>query len=250
MAWVQNSGVNTSIKDNPGWCLRMTQSILGAPKAHPSAKAAYNATGQKYPTRDMPNVAVPVWFSWVGDLGDGQGRVDWGHSAVWIPSRGQFLSSPLSWSQGYGQSWVNSLSDFERILGCRYLGFTADINGLQVATYTADSKPAAVPAGGDVSALADGVLAGNFGNGQDRIDALGANYDAVQAEVNRRLSAPAPAPAPVSVTTYTVVAGDTLWGIATKYYGDGARYPEIAAANGVANPNLIFPGQVFTIPGV
>lgn len=58
-----------------------------------------------------------------------------------------------------------------------------------------------------------------------------------------------PAPAP-SQTTYTVVPGDTLWGIAVHFYGDGTRYPEIAAANGVANPNLIFPGQVFVIPGV
>ena len=58
-----------------------------------------------------------------------------------------------------------------------------------------------------------------------------------------------PAPVPAG-TTYTVVPGDTLWGIATAYYGDGSRYPEIAAANGIENPNLIFPGQVFTIPGV
>lgn len=62
--------------------------------------------------------------------------------------------------------------------------------------------------------------------------------------------APAPEPAPASGTYYTVVPGDTLWGIAERYYGNGARYPEIAAANGVQNPNLIFPGQTFLIPGV
>lgn len=58
-------------------------------------------------------------------------------------------------------------------------------------------------------------------------------------------SEPAPTPA---VRTYTVVPGDTLWGIAVLYYGDGSRYPEIASANGVENPNLIFPGQTFIIP--
>jgi hypothetical protein len=61
--------------------------------------------------------------------------------------------------------------------------------------------------------------------------------------------APAPTPAP-SGTTYTVVPGDTLWGISELFYGTGTRYPEIAAANNIPNPNLIFPGQVFVIPGV
>lgn len=46
---------------------------------------------------------------------------------------------------------------------------------------------------------------------------------------------------------YTVRAGDTLWAIAKRYLGDGSRYPEIAAANGIANPNLIYPGQVLRI---
>lgn len=61
--------------------------------------------------------------------------------------------------------------------------------------------------------------------------------------------APAPAPVPSGGTNYTVVSGDTLWGIAVRFYGDGTRYPEIAAANGIADPNLIYPGQVFVIPG-
>lgn len=58
-------------------------------------------------------------------------------------------------------------------------------------------------------------------------------------------AAPPPPPAP---RTYTVVSGDTLWAIAEKFYGDGNRYPEIAAASGVPNPDLIQPGQVLTIP--
>lgn len=51
-------------------------------------------------------------------------------------------------------------------------------------------------------------------------------------------------------TTYTVKKGDTLWGIAKKYYGNGAKYTKIYEANKkkIKNPNLIYVGQVFTIP--
>lgn len=50
--------------------------------------------------------------------------------------------------------------------------------------------------------------------------------------------------------TYTVKKGDTLWGIAKKYYGNGAKYTQIYNANKdrIKNPNLIYIGQVFTIP--
>lgn len=53
-----------------------------------------------------------------------------------------------------------------------------------------------------------------------------------------------------SVKTYTVKSGDCLWNIAKKYYGNGARYSDIYNANKgkISNPNLIYPGQVLTIP--
>lgn len=60
-------------------------------------------------------------------------------------------------------------------------------------------------------------------------------------------------PAPETAQTYTVVKGDTLWAIAKKYYGNGSKYTVIYSANrGVVggNPNLIYPGQVLTIPPV
>ncbi|MEL6148164.1 MAG: LysM peptidoglycan-binding domain-containing protein [Chloroflexota bacterium] len=46
--------------------------------------------------------------------------------------------------------------------------------------------------------------------------------------------------------TYTVVRGDTLNNIARRF---GTTFTAIAQANNLANPNLIFPGQVLTIPG-
>ena len=50
--------------------------------------------------------------------------------------------------------------------------------------------------------------------------------------------------------TYTVKKGDCLWKIAKQFYGDGKAYTKIYDANTkqIANPNLIYPGQIFVIP--
>lgn len=49
------------------------------------------------------------------------------------------------------------------------------------------------------------------------------------------------------VINYVVKRGDTLWAIASRYLGSGAKYPQIAQENNIRNPNLIYPGQVFKI---
>lgn len=57
----------------------------------------------------------------------------------------------------------------------------------------------------------------------------------------------APAPAtPVLNQSYTVTRGDSLWGIAQRWLGNGAEYPEIYNANKAvigSNPDLIKPGE-------
>lgn len=84
----------------------------------------------------------------------------------------------------------------------------------------------------------------------------------VKASIKRR-----PAPAPASRvgsggTAYTVKSGDTLWGIATKHYGNGAQYTKIYNANkdviesaakshGKAssdNGHWIWPGEALILP--
>lgn len=50
----------------------------------------------------------------------------------------------------------------------------------------------------------------------------------------------------VQDTTYTVKSGDTLSEIAMKY---GTTYQELARINNIANPNVIYPGQVIKING-
>ena len=51
--------------------------------------------------------------------------------------------------------------------------------------------------------------------------------------------------------TYTVVKGDSLSRIAKDFYGDAGKWRTIYEANRAVigeNPDLIKPGQVFTIP--
>lgn len=45
--------------------------------------------------------------------------------------------------------------------------------------------------------------------------------------------------------TYTVRSGDTLWEIAQRYNTSAAR---LASINNIANPNLIYPGEVIRLP--
>lgn len=53
------------------------------------------------------------------------------------------------------------------------------------------------------------------------------------------------APAP---GVYTVKSGDTLSQIALDFLGDANRYPQVAAENHIADPDLIFPGNRLRLP--
>lgn len=52
------------------------------------------------------------------------------------------------------------------------------------------------------------------------------------------------------ISVLTVQPGNTLWGIASGAYGDGVLYVRLFEANRgqIRDPDLIYPGQVFTIP--
>lgn len=50
-----------------------------------------------------------------------------------------------------------------------------------------------------------------------------------------------------SYRTHTVVRGDTLWGIAKKYLGNGNRYKEIISLNGLSS-TILHVGQTLKIP--
>jgi hypothetical protein len=55
---------------------------------------------------------------------------------------------------------------------------------------------------------------------------------------------------PAPPRTYRVVKGDTLWGIAIRYYGKGTLWPRLFDANRnvVKDPHWIYPNEVLVIP--
>nr|DAK68123.1 MAG TPA: tail assembly protein [Caudoviricetes sp.] len=81
--------------------------------------------------------------------------------------------------------------------------------------------------------------------GAQRLILGSASEDSAQAvEAAREGSPEAP-------RTYTVAIGDCLWSIAQRFYGKGSEYTKIYEANRDvigSNPNLIYAGQVLTIP--
>ncbi|PKK89631.1 MAG: hypothetical protein CVV64_13210 [Candidatus Wallbacteria bacterium HGW-Wallbacteria-1] len=53
---------------------------------------------------------------------------------------------------------------------------------------------------------------------------------------------------PDGLVKYVVKSGDCLSLIARKVLNDATLWPRLASYNGLANPNLIFPGQLISIP--
>lgn len=103
---------------------------------------------------------------------------------------------------------------------------------------TPTPKPVDPLAGKSDNQLADEVIAGKYGDGENRKRALGNRYNAVQAIVNQKLGGGH------TSRTYTVRAGDTLSGIAARY---GTTWQHLQQINGIRDANLIFAGQVLRI---
>ena len=100
----------------------------------------------------------------------------------------------------------------------------------------ADPKPA--PAKKSNEEIAKEVLAGKWGNGDERkarLTKAGYNYSAIQGIINSRAN---------SAIYYTVKAGDNLTHIAARY---GTTWQAIARLNGIKNPNVIHAGQKLRI---
>lgn len=87
-----------------------------------------------------------------------------------------------------------------------------------------------------IDELALEVINGKYGNGSERVKALGDKYKEVQNRVNEILTS--------KTITYTVKKGDTLSGIAKKY---GTTVNKLVKDNKIKNKNLIYVGQKIVI---
>jgi len=118
--------------------------------------------------------------------------------------------------------------------------------GLGVSMYCTIEDFETTEEGGDVGTIYYSIKLKEYR--ETTIRQIKVNVSSKKASISGTSSRTNPTP---SARTYTVVRGDCLWNIAKKFYGSGAKYTVIYNANkGVigGNPNLIYPGQVLTIP--
>jgi nucleoid-associated protein YgaU len=82
-----------------------------------------------------------------------------------------------------------------------------------------------------------------------RVDELGADGSVAQ-RVAEPFEPQTAAAAAGPIGSYTVQPGNSLWLIARKAYGNGTQYTVLFGANKehIRDPNLIYPGQIITVP--
>lgn len=99
-----------------------------------------------------------------------------------------------------------------------------------------------------------GISAYNQGiaGAKERGEKVNKGYiDAVQAAAKEYAELDSVVPEPGKERTYTVKKNDSLWSIASRFYGDGRQWETIYKANEEVigpDPDLIHPEQVFVIP--
>ena len=199
------------------------------------AKNTYGLKVVPYPTLG----GIMVWQKG-STLGGGDGA---GHVAVVerIDSANQIYTSESSYG---GTAFFNAIRNNNNGRWGLSAGYTfrgCIVNPAIGDVHNVEPKPTPTPTK-SVDELAREVIAGKYGNGEDRKKALGSRYGEVQARVNQILaggSTPQP-----SVRYYTVQRGDTLSGIAKKLGIADWRtlYNKNKDVIG-NNPNIIYPNQ-------
>lgn len=165
-----------------GWCLNNVKSAYGITTPGTSARVQLNAekAAGRFHTGPAPtNVAVPVFLNT---------KSTYGH--VMISYFGVIYSDGVraNISQAKLAGWSEGL--------CGHI------------IVKAETAPA--PAKKTNEQIADEVIAGKWGNGEDRknrLKAAGYDYNAIQAIVNQKCAKPTPAPAPAPAP---LKAGDAV----------------------------------------
>ena len=126
--------------------------------------------------------------------------------------------------------WVLLIVGALAITGCQNCG-SAKREAAEAAAKQAEEAAEAVAAEQEARAAAERAAA----------------EEEARAAAEREAAAQAAAEA---ARTHTVVAGDCLWCLANDRWSDGYRWTEIHQANSdsIKDPDLIYPGQVLSMP--
>jgi nucleoid-associated protein YgaU len=222
--------------DNRGeWVLVPTEPIASGERQL-SLEATDPATGTK--TKSSDTVALAVAAPNAGSTGSGT-------VAVLLPGNAnepaQTLQSPNA-HEGSLSLDTAEYNDKGELMLSGHAGAGATLRlyaeNQPLGTVTADSN-------GKWSSVTPRPRAP--GKVELRIDQLAADGSVAQRVAEQFDS---PAAGATSTGQYTVQQGNSLWVIARKAYGEGTHYTAIYSANKshIRDPNLIYPGQIITLP--
>lgn len=210
-----------------GYAWGRWREILGAyhKLSRANAENWWGNTGDGYQRGQIPKVgAVICWRKGqAGNAADGAGHVA---IVEKVNSDGSITTS----NSGYGGTrfWTATYK-YPYNVGSNYY-FQGFIYNPAVKEET-PTQPVKDPfAGVSDEELARRVWTGEFGNGQDRKNALGSRYNAVQSLVDKGVGKPAPIPQPAPAPSNSLKIGDRVKIVGT---GNGSSYGNSNTAGGI-----------------
>ena len=212
------SGDLTNVAWAKAWLDRVYSKTGVKPVIYMSASVMHSA--------DWSSVANADYGLWVANYGTNDGTAQ---EAV-------FNRYPLKYWSFYALWQYTSkgrLNGYNGNLDLNYFSGDSSAWDKYAGGSPSSSKPSNPVETKSIDDLAREVIAGKYGNGEDRKNALGSRYDEVQARVNEILGIN-------QVEYYIVQSGDNLTKIANRY---GTTVNQLVAWNNIANANLIYPGQ-------
>ena len=212
------SGDLTNVAWAKSWLDRVYSKTGVKPVIYMSASVMHSA--------DWSSVANADYGLWVANYGTNDGTAQ---DSV-------FNRYPLKYWSFYALWQYTSkgrLNGYNGDLDLNYFSGDASAWDKYAGGSPSSSKPSNPVETKSTDDLAREVIAGKYGNGEDRKNALGSRYDEVQARVNEILGIN-------QVEYYIVQSGDNLTKIANKY---GTTVNQLVAWNNIANANLIYLGQ-------
>lgn len=117
---------NPKVPGASGQCLKYVRQTFAIASLWTWAWTAWLKAKYKHRDRNLPNVPCAVWFSY---------RVVQGHVVTYVPKQGFYSVTK------YGVRRFKTIEEVENFIGCKFVGWTEDINGVRVC----QPKPAPKP---------------------------------------------------------------------------------------------------------